>query len=147
MRGFQWLDGSFVEDKEPKDLDIVTFIRRPGTAATAQLLGALMQTSIGVFDRALIKTTYSLDAFFVDMDGDPESVVNQTRYWLGLFSHCRDTAMWKGMLEVRLEDTIDDAAAVSALKAADDAVAMAATGAVARGEAWMDADVDPMMQS
>ena len=28
-RGFQWLDGSFVEDKEPKDIDVVAFLYRP----------------------------------------------------------------------------------------------------------------------
>ena len=28
-KGFQWLDGSFVEDKQPRDLDIVTFLYRP----------------------------------------------------------------------------------------------------------------------
>ena len=37
QRGFQWLDGSFVEEKEPNDLDVVTFIRRP--SATADLTG------------------------------------------------------------------------------------------------------------
>jgi hypothetical protein len=31
QRGFQWLDGSFVEQKEPNDLDIVTFVFRPAT--------------------------------------------------------------------------------------------------------------------
>jgi hypothetical protein len=28
-RGFQWLDGSFVEAKEPQDIDAVSFLRRP----------------------------------------------------------------------------------------------------------------------
>lgn len=28
-RGFQWLDGSFVEQKEPRDLDVVAFLYRP----------------------------------------------------------------------------------------------------------------------
>ena len=28
-RGFQWLDGSFVENKDPRDLDVVGFLHRP----------------------------------------------------------------------------------------------------------------------
>jgi len=34
-QGFQWIDGSFVEDKVPQDLDVVTFSRRPARAAGA----------------------------------------------------------------------------------------------------------------
>jgi hypothetical protein len=29
QRGFQWLDGSFVEEKDPNDLDVITFVFRP----------------------------------------------------------------------------------------------------------------------
>jgi hypothetical protein len=32
--GFQWLDGSFLEEKEPKDLDIVSFVHLPGNVKT-----------------------------------------------------------------------------------------------------------------
>src|SRR5438046_1296146 len=28
-RGFQWLDGSFLEDKDPQDLDLMLFVQRP----------------------------------------------------------------------------------------------------------------------
>jgi hypothetical protein len=126
VQGFQWLDGSFVEDKEPKDLDVVTFTRRPLAANTVPLLSALMQANAEVFARDAVKIRFSLDAFFVDMDGNPETVVDHTRYWLGLFSHCRDTATWKGMLQVRFEDTIDDVAALAALDAAQAAAEMEA---------------------
>jgi hypothetical protein len=34
--GFQWLDGSFVEGKDPQDLDIVTFFRRPAPSDDAR---------------------------------------------------------------------------------------------------------------
>jgi hypothetical protein len=42
-RGFQWLDGSFVENKNPRDLDVVTFLYRPpghGGGDLAKLLRA-----------------------------------------------------------------------------------------------------------
>jgi hypothetical protein len=123
-KGFQWLDGSFVEDKEPNDLDIVSFLRRPTDAATAALLGARMVAHAGLFQREVVKADHQLDAFFVDIDGDPETLVDHTRYWLGLFSHRRTDAMWKGMVQVRLEE--DEAAALVRLEAAVQMVAGAA---------------------
>lgn len=138
VQGFQWLDGSFVENKVPKDLDVVTFIRRPQAANTPQLVSALMRANPGVFDRNTVKAAHFLDAFFIDMDGNRETVVDLTRYWLGLFSHCRGTAMWKGMLQVRLEDTLDDAAAVAALDAAQ-AAADAAQAAADAAQPAADA--------
>lgn len=115
--GFQWLDGSFVEDKDPQDLDIVTFFRRPATAVTPVLLLELVRQHPTVFSRANIKDTFRLDAMFVDMDATPEAVVDNTRYWLGLFSHRRLDSMWKGMLKVSLENSGDDATASGFLAA------------------------------
>jgi hypothetical protein len=37
-------------------------------------------------------------------------VVDDTRYWLGLFSHQRDTLLWKGILKVAMADDNDGAA-------------------------------------
>ena len=74
-----------------------------------------MQSNIGLFGRAQVKATYSLDFFPVDLNGTPEALVSLTRYWLGLFSHRRQDDLWKGMLEVRLEDEPDDAAALTLL--------------------------------
>jgi hypothetical protein len=45
QRGFQWLDGSFVENKDPNDLDVVTFVFRPTTVASAADLAALMRAN------------------------------------------------------------------------------------------------------
>jgi hypothetical protein len=56
-----------------------------------------------------------LDAFFIDLNASPESIVNVSRYFLGLFSHRRVDGLWKGMLQVRLENVADDAAAAAAL--------------------------------
>lgn len=114
-RGFQWLDGSFVEDKEPRDLDVVAFLYRPPGIRDGNTLARLMQSNIGLFGRAQVKATYSLDFFPVDLNGTPEALVSLTRYWLGLFSHRRQDDLWKGMLEVRLEDEPDDAAALTLL--------------------------------
>jgi hypothetical protein len=115
QRGFQWLDGSFVEEKEPNDLDIVTFIFRPATALDHADLEALIGANLKLFDRPQVKTHYMLDAFFIDLDASPESIVNVSRYLLGLFSHRRVDGLWKGMLQVRLENVADDLAAAAPL--------------------------------
>lgn len=113
--GFQWLDGSFVEQKEPNDMDVVTFFRRPAHAQSDTEIGLWAGARRHLFDRVGIKTNFLLDAFLVDLGGDAESIVNVSRYWLGLFSHRRVDGLWKGMLQVRLEDAADDAAALAAL--------------------------------
>lgn len=118
-RGFQWLDGSFVENKEPRDLDIISFFYRPPGIHDGMTLVRLMQGNIGLFGRAQVKTNYSLDFFPVDLNGTPEALVSLTRYWLGLFSHRRQDSLWKGMLQVRLEDEADDTAALALLDAID----------------------------
>ena len=114
-RGFQWLDGSFVEEKEPRDLDVVSFLYRPrGINDPTQLL-MVMRTNAKLFVRNLVKAEYKVDAFPIDLDGSPEALVSSARYFLGLFSHRRGDDVWKGMLQVRFEDVGDDAAALATL--------------------------------
>jgi hypothetical protein len=114
-RGFQWLDGSFVEQKNPVDIDIVTFFYRPAHITDLQQLAAIVQGNAPIFQRDLAKVAFKVDEFFVDLNGSPEALVAVSRYYLGLFSHRRDDSIWKGMLQVRLEDAADDAAALQAL--------------------------------
>jgi hypothetical protein len=110
QQGFQWLDGSFVEYKDPNDLDVVTFVFRPPTAIDGAKFNALVTANRHVFDPTQVKARYMLDAFFVDLNAVPESVVSVSRYWFG-FSHRRVDELWKGMLQVRLESVADDLAA------------------------------------
>lgn len=119
--GFQWLDGSFVEDKEPDDLDIVTFFRRPPGAQTAMEIGGLMQANPDAFSRRQIRAARRLDAMFVDLNGSSEGIIDATRYWCGLFSHRRVDDLWKGMVKVSL-DPADEG--LADLFLADDAVAI-----------------------
>jgi len=119
-RGFQWLDGSFVEEKEPRDLDVVTFIYRPRNVTDSTALARLLRDNIALFGRAQVKESYGLDFFPIDLNGSPEALVSLSRYWLGLFSHRREDDLWKGMLQVRLEDPDDDTAALAMLGPAPD---------------------------
>lgn len=114
-RGFQWLDGSFVEDKQPNDLDLVAFLYRPDDAMDRDALSALLVANPGLFRRHQVKASFRLDFFAIDLNGSAEGIVNLTRYYLGLFSHRRGDDLWKGMLQVRLEDAADDMAASAVL--------------------------------
>jgi len=116
-RGFQWLDGSFVEDKEPKDLDVVTFVTfGPPSFADADAAWVSFGSNQHLFDRGAVKAGFRLDAFFIDLLDPPELVVDAARYFLGLFSHQRITMEWKGMLQVRIEAADDEAAALVELE-------------------------------
>jgi hypothetical protein len=111
--GFQWLSGSFMEDIEtletrhPKDLDIVTFYYRPASVPDDAAWVTFVQDNIALMDWSLVKPVYKCDPYFVDLKTTPESLVSQSRYWFGLFSH-RRTGTWKGVLQVPLAVSQDD---------------------------------------
>lgn len=112
--GFQWCDGSFVEDKNPNDIDVVTFVRPP---ALALPLAAIVQQNQNLFYPPLTKQHYRCDVYFIDLSLRPELLTAETHYWYGLFSHRRNTAEWKGFVQLPLHSPIDDAAATAVLAA------------------------------
>jgi hypothetical protein len=115
VNGFQWLDGSFVEDCEttrqrpPGDVDIVTFAYRPPPAAALLDWLRFVNQNLILFDPVQTKAQFKCDAYYVDLFKPPHISVADTVYFNGLFSHQRNTAQWKGMLLVELQS--DDAAA------------------------------------
>ena len=124
--GFQWIDGSYIEDCEgsrqrpPKDIDLVTFAERPSQckdpAAWAEFVTTNRQSLV---DRAHIKTAYFCDAFYVDLDLPGKAIVSRTHFYFGLFSHQRVSYTWKGILRIPL--MADDDAALSTLGGEGDA--------------------------
>ncbi|HEU0138298.1 MAG TPA: hypothetical protein VFQ79_01240 [Bryobacteraceae bacterium] len=104
--GFHWLNGSFSENvelrenRDPGDLDLVTFFRRPIVAKDDATFAGFFAANRNLFTPAYSKQQFSCDTYFVDLDTDSVSVVAQTRYWYGLFSHRRVTGEWKGMIEL-----------------------------------------------
>ncbi|MGP8292522.1 DUF6932 family protein, partial [Vreelandella zhanjiangensis] len=105
--GFQWLDGSFVENVEktrgraPNDIDLVTFAHRPNGYSSNDWKG-FVQANLSLFSPKMAKASYKCDAYFVDLNLPPKAVVSHTKYWFGLFSHQRETSLWKGMIELEL---------------------------------------------
>lgn len=79
-----------------------------------------MDRNIGLFDPVAVKEVYLCDSFFVDLARDARYVVAETMYWYGLFSHQRDTFMWKGLVTVPLMCEDEQAIAqLNAMEAAD----------------------------
>lgn len=105
--GFQWVDGSFVEDVEktrgrpPNDVDLVTFAERPVGFSDTDWQG-FVRTNIALFRPQDLKAKYSCDAYYIDLAMPAKLLVSRTAYWFGLFSHQRETNLWKGMLEIDL---------------------------------------------
>lgn len=112
VSGFQWIDGSFVENIEgvegraPRDIDVVNFYRLPDAHSEETLLDAFPD----LFHRAGMKERYAVDAYHVPLEQErSEDLVAYCVYWHGLWSHRRDR-LWKGYLRVDLSSEDDDAA-------------------------------------
>ena len=117
VAGFQWLDGSFVEDIEmtgeraPRDIDVVTFFHPvPSVPANHPLVPILT-------DRLESKRRFHVDHILAPLDSRPEDLVDDARYWYGLFSHRRDE-VWKGLVQIELNTPADDAQACDELNRA-----------------------------
>ncbi len=114
VQGFQWLDGSFLENVEtsenrsPRDIDVVTFFHLPN-GSTQQ---SLLQQDPRLFDPRETKHNYHVDAYFVQLDaGSPELLVARSTYWYSMWSH-RRSGEWKGFLQIQLapgEDSVAQA--------------------------------------
>lgn len=116
--GFQWLDGSFLEQVEaleeraPRDMDVVMFYELPSGLDQR----ALLQKHAAKFDHPRIKTSYSIDSYFM-MLGDPlnAAFVREISYWYSMWSHRRE-GLGKGFVQVDLDPSQDnDARAVLTL--------------------------------
>lgn len=115
ISGFQWLDGSFfeqievLENRPPKDMDVVTFFELP----EGKDQSSLVQEHHFLFDGEYIKENYSIDAYY-SLLGKPTDLwqVKNINYWYSIWSHRRN-GLWKGFVQVDLNPVQDsDARAV-----------------------------------
>ncbi|WP_080433560.1 DUF6932 family protein [Burkholderia ubonensis] len=107
--GFQWVNGSFsehvevLEGRAPNDVDVVTFVRDEHNNAQNLAPNLLQQ--------AWVKQHRRVDHYWVDLHRTvAEKLVTITAYWYSMWSHRRNT-LWKGFLQVDLDDQHDAAAA------------------------------------
>jgi hypothetical protein len=118
--GVQWLDGSFCEDVEstrgrpPADIDVVTFFQRPAHVTAAADWATFVMANGALLTPSMIKPAFGCDGGFVDVSLGPQSVIPQTAYWFGLFTHQRSSFAWKGIVMVPLVDNDAAAAAFAA---------------------------------
>ena len=125
-RGFQWVNGSFTEnieaehERSPQDIDLVTFAYPPSDLSVMQI-NAKMKLYPHLFDRDQCKTSYHCDVFLVNLAKRADLLVQDVRYWYGMFSHRRGDHLWKGFLQVPL-DSDDDSALALLLKYDDPGV-------------------------
>ncbi|MCA2976733.1 MAG: hypothetical protein INH37_00470 [Myxococcaceae bacterium] len=92
-RSMQWVDGSFVEDKDPNDIDVVTIVEGQAPLAAR---------GMGMFSGPSLKAQFFCDAYGISMSASHEFVESIT-YWYGLFGHRRGTEEWKGLVSVPLD--------------------------------------------
>ena len=115
VRGFQWIDGSFLEDIEilesrpPNDVDVVTFYHLPA----GQTQATIFAVNPALFNHDNVKASYLVDSYLQDLGAQSEHLVEMSAYWYSVWFHRRSQA-WKGYLEVPL-DPMNDAAATALL--------------------------------
>jgi hypothetical protein len=115
VSGFQWLDGSFLEQVEtlegrpPRDMDVVTFFEK----LPNQDQHALIERHGALFDPTRVKASYAMDAYFVQIGGALDTdAIQRVSYWYSMWSHRRD-GLWKGFVQVDLAPAQDtDARAI-----------------------------------
>jgi hypothetical protein len=115
IEGFQWIDGSFVEDKElvrglaPSDIDVVTLFERTGFENDEPGWRAhIAPHRFTLFNPRHCKATYRCDAYPIDLGTSGTNVARQSAFWFSLFSHQRDSFRWKGIIQCPLgPDGID----------------------------------------
>lgn len=121
INGFQWLDGSFLEQVEllenraPNDLDVVTFYHLPAGKTQRDVLAAAPT----LFNHGRLKAQYRVDAYPIHLGMKPEQLTRWSAYWYSMWSHRRNR-LWKGFVQVDLAP-VEDASARATLAVASGA--------------------------
>lgn len=107
VSGFHWINGSFtehvevLENRDPGDVDLVTFLDDPTDNLEAIFPDELI-------DHDEVKKNFLVDNYWVETSLPGRELVNTSAYWYSLWAHRRN-AQWKGFLQIDLdpqEDTV-----------------------------------------
>jgi hypothetical protein len=117
-QGFQWLDGSFMEEKErllnqaPNDVDAVTFFHLPADLTQTSFGSA----NAGLFDHEKVKSDFKVDGYsFVLGERLGIGEVQLISYWYSMWSHRRD-GLWKGFVQIPFSTVEDETASAMLLQ-------------------------------
>lgn len=107
--GFQWVDGSFVENIEmvesrsPRDIDVLTFFFPPNDRTKEEHLDDVKI----LLDRSVMKKNHKVDSFYLTLGERLEKwQVDSIVYWNSVWSHRRDGTE-KGYFEILLSPEED----------------------------------------
>jgi hypothetical protein len=118
-KGFQWLDGYFLEDfetkkgKHPDCIQVVNFYEQPKPFPHPDKSDAYALLT----DMTAIERKFHVAYHTVGLHWKAERLVSHTRFWWGQMSHTEETEIWKGLVQVPLNTPEEDAAAVQYLNA------------------------------
>lgn len=115
--GFQWVDGSFLEDKEkilkkgPDDIDVATFFE-----VTSPNTRNKIESEFPEFiQRELAKNNYKIDHLLIHIPAlPPYHLIRSTNFISKLFSYSR-RGVYKGMVEIHLNSISEDMVALEYL--------------------------------
>lgn len=105
-KGFQWVNGSFTEnvevlrDRPPNDIDVVSFCDFTSVANDP------LTKNQCIFDNTQAKQQYNVDGYFVDLNQTLGQAVERATYWYSMWSHQRQTEIWKGFFSIALGDDV-----------------------------------------
>jgi len=103
--GYQWVNGSFVTYKElmfneaPNDIDVLNIVILP----EGDTQESFSQNHNELFSTEDIKQSLHVDAYYLCLDPhqiELASLLDQVNYWNNLWSHQRDTLLWKGYFQL-----------------------------------------------
>jgi len=110
--GFQWINGSFVEQVEtirnrpPGDIDVVTFTHLPNDCQNQH---DLFRKNPDLFDPKKTKVNFRVDGYTVFLGSAMMAKdVRDVSYWYSLWSHQRETYAWKGFIQLDLASGEDE---------------------------------------
>ncbi len=113
VRGFQWVNGSFVQNVEiselrhPNDIDVVSHFYFP----EGETERTFFSKNPNILLPPKVKSAYGVDAYpnILGVEAD-KGFTEQITYWYSMWSHRRTDNLWKGFVEISLSPD-DDAAA------------------------------------
>lgn len=104
--GFQWVDGSFIEDIEltekrpPNDIDVVTFFNVAANDTQTEIVARNPNLFLPQMAKWR-KQEFKVDSYLQSLQLPNAQLVERTVYWYSMWSHRRDLT-WKGFLQVPL---------------------------------------------
>ena len=109
--GFHWVNGSFVTYKEkivkqpPSDIDVFTLFRLP----EGESQQSLEKRNSELFDHDKSLALYGIDSYHlcIDVNTSLYNIIDQTNYWYGMWSHQKNTHVWKGFIQIDLSPQED----------------------------------------